>query len=99
MDEIKSMRDRIIFAYKDRFDPRLKINYETYFSGKFAYYDKLPSQLKIKFLLRVRKFARAKSFEGRNDLVVNEEMKAMIAAAAVQLTFGLQHFVLDHFSE
>ena len=48
--------------------------------------------------MRMRRFLRFKTFEGRHNLVVTEEMKALVAASAVQLTFGLKDFVLAHFN-
>ncbi len=71
---------------------------EKYLLHRFSYYDKLSEQLKVKFLLRVKNFISAKTFTGREGLVVTNEMKSWVAASAVQLTFGLSKYSLNHFS-
>src|SRR4051794_7597703 len=46
--------------------------YEIHLLHRFPYYDRLPEQLKAKFLLRVKRFISDKSFEGREDLVITD---------------------------
>lgn len=53
---------------------------------------RLSKNLQMKFLLHVRKFMSEKKFEGRSDLIITEEIKALVSAAAVQLTFGLNKY-------
>jgi len=98
-DEIRATRDKIILAFGGTFDASLREHYEKIFAGRLTYYERLPDDLKLKFILRVRNFVRVKTFESRQDMVITEEIKVMIAAAAVQLTFGLKNYVLDYFSK
>ena len=72
---------------------------EKYLLNRFPYYDRLPPKLKVKFLHRVKNFIADKSFEGRENLEVTDEMKTWVAASAVQLTFGLDKYSLNHFSK
>ncbi len=61
------------------------------------YYNLLSEQHKRLFIMRTQMFMNYHSFEGRNDLMITEEMRVRIAATAVQLTFGLKEYLLRHF--
>jgi Mlc titration factor MtfA (ptsG expression regulator) len=60
------------------------------------YYRSLNDTGRSRFLHRVLLFMEAKEFE-YIDIEPDESMPLLISAAAVQLTFGLEHFRLDHF--
>ena len=62
----------------------------------FIYYQRLSLQQQQIFEQRVIRFIRQKQFIGRG-LEVNQTMRVLIAAAAVQLTFGLPDIALRHF--
>ncbi|MGZ3883802.1 MAG: zinc-dependent peptidase [Bacteroidia bacterium] len=64
-----------------------------------AYYRKLQEQGRERFAGRVQRFMEKKSFSGRQGLVVTDEMKVLISAAAVQVTFGLDTWDLSYFNE
>jgi len=64
----------------------------------FAYYRTLDSQQKYEFTQRVDAFLKEKEFVSRGNLEITEEMKILVAACAVQLTFGLSPVYLSHFS-
>ncbi len=61
------------------------------------YYRSLSGPQKIKFLHRCMVFMNRKRFEGREGLVISDEIKIRISAAAIQLTFGLSDYSLKHF--
>lgn len=63
---------------------------------KFPYYKALSSKFKIEFERRLKYFLMHKEFEGRR-MEVTEEMKTLIGACAVQLTFGYRPLRLAHF--
>jgi MtfA peptidase len=63
----------------------------------FEYYRNMPPQLQRVFRSRLAKFMRSKTFETRQELELKEEMKIMISACAIQLTFGLSDFRLNFF--
>ena len=63
----------------------------------FPYYQQLPLPQKKVFMKRVMQFIQQKQFIARGFNLVTLEMKAMIAASAVQLTFGLPQVSLTHF--
>jgi Mlc titration factor MtfA (ptsG expression regulator) len=68
------------------------------FSGRFKFYDNLSEDDRKKFLFRVNSFLEKKRFLSRAGLEITEEMKAMVAGAAIQLSFGLQNFTFDYFN-
>lgn len=62
-----------------------------------TYYQRLPAHKQIEFARRVQQFVLMKRFVPRNMERVTTEMKVLIAASAVQLTFGLSRVFLKHF--
>lgn len=65
----------------------------------FSYYRDLSPLNKTKFELKVTNFIYGKKFIPRNVDEITLEAKVLIAASAVQLTFGLPHVYLRHFSK
>lgn len=65
----------------------------------FPFYRKLNDEGKEKFAQRVAYFVYRKRFIPRNVDHVTIEAKVLIAATAVQLTFGLTDVYLDHFNK
>lgn len=92
------LKDKVALAFAGKVIPR-NDDLEKYLLHRFPYYDRLPDQLKVKFLLRVKNFIRNKEFEGREGIEVTNEIKTWVAASAIQLTFGLSKYALDHFSK
>jgi len=99
LESSKYIKDEIRLFFLNKGSGSLKEDYEKYLNGKFAYYDRLPGKLKVKFLLRVRSFISSREFYGRGELEVTDEMKVLVAASAVQLTFGLEKYRFDYFSK
>lgn len=62
--------------------------------NKFDFYKRLPSREKKFFEHRLVCFIKDKKFVGRSGLVVSEEMKTLISATAVMLTFGYRNFYI-----
>jgi len=81
-------RRRIYEAKHDDFDGLL--------SRYNPYYRSLSNAGRQRFLQRVLLFMEAKQFE-YIDIEPDESMPLLISAAAVQLTYGLEHFRLDYF--
>ena len=67
-----------------------------YLSKKFPYYQDLPADDKHKFALRVSGFIATTNFNGMEGFTVTEEVKCYISACAVQLTFGLEGYLLEN---
>jgi len=62
-----------------------------------AYYKLLAHEQKAYFEKRVQRFMYAKRFISRGVGPVTDEMKVLISASAIQLTFGLQEIYLANF--
>ena len=75
----------------------LQPNFHILLHSNFKYYRSLPPKSQRLFRRRVKVFLSGREFHGRNGLVVTEEMKVLIAASAVIITFGLDHFVFTTF--
>jgi Mlc titration factor MtfA (ptsG expression regulator) len=63
----------------------------------FPYFSQLLPPDQDKFLVRLKKFIKCKCFI-IHDIKGYREMPILISASAVQLTFGLQKYLLPHFS-
>ncbi|MFH0892836.1 MAG: zinc-dependent peptidase [Bacteroidota bacterium] len=78
-----------------------QIKKEKYFkvlNEKNSYFKALSEKGKNKFVYRTERFARIRDFETREGLELTEEMKILISASAVQLSFGLRKFKLPKFT-
>jgi Mlc titration factor MtfA (ptsG expression regulator) len=71
---------------------------ERVLQQKFSYYQRLIVRDKQRFARRVEKFISKKEFIGKGGLTVTSEMSILIAASAIQLTFGLEQFMLGNFT-
>ncbi|MEP5612803.1 MAG: zinc-dependent peptidase [Cyclobacteriaceae bacterium] len=68
-----------------------------YLNTYFTFYQKLPPESKKVFSQRVARFITTKKFIARNIDSVSDEMKVLISASAIQLTFGFPKLQLSHF--
>lgn len=71
--------------------------YRSILEKYFKYYQQLSDKNKARFELKVANFIYGKRFIPRNVPEVTIEAKVLIAASAVQLTFGLRDVYLRHF--
>ena len=84
-------KKKIVRVYAKRHD-----DFETLLSRYNPYFRSLDKAGRERFLRRVLLFMELKKFE-YIDLEPQECMPLLVSAAAVQLTFGLEHFLLDYF--
>jgi len=77
----------------------LRRKYKTVLKKYFDYYQRLSPANKKAFERKVQYFITAKTFIAREIPKVTDEMKALIAASAVQLTFGYRRVILSHFTK
>lgn len=73
--------------------------YKEILRRNFKYYNLLSLKDKQVFERKLRNFIASKQFIPRQFPEVTDEMKVLISAAAVQLTFGLPRVFLRHFSK
>jgi len=58
----------------------------------------IPTERKA-FDHRVVKFLESREFEGRENVVITEQMKLLISATAVQISFGLRSYLIKEFAK
>lgn len=73
--------------------------YKDILQKYFPYYQSLGSPERAKFERKVCNFLYSKRFIPRNISEVSIEARVLIAASAVQLTFGLPNIYLQHFDK
>ena len=70
--------------------------YDTLLSAYNGYYNSLPDHLRKKFVERVIWFTNTKTFSCVN-LAPDDRMPWLISAASIQISFGLDNYLLDFF--
>jgi len=78
--------------------PGISNNYSAIISRLLPYFNQLNESNKQKFLKRVYNFRKSKSFHF-HGLEPLEEITILVSAAAVQVSFGLQHYLLPFFKD
>lgn len=63
---------------------------------KSPYFRNLSANAKEIFVARLFNFMEDKEFIGREGLVITDEIKVLISASAIQLTFGLKDYMISH---
>lgn len=71
-------------------------DYDELLSRYNPYYKSLTKAGKDRFLNRLLHFIEVKKFD-YIDIEPEESMPLLVGAAAIQLTFGLEHYLLDYF--
>jgi Mlc titration factor MtfA (ptsG expression regulator) len=66
---------------------------------QFTFYNKLTKKEQGYFEHRVASFINDKDFIGRDELVISEDIKILISATAVMLTFGFRDFYIGLISK
>lgn len=86
------------FAHKAKkmYDDKHTV-YDRIIQQYIPYYQRLDAVQRDRFLKRALIFMASKRFEFV-EMEEEEHMSLLISAAAVQLTFGLQHYLMDHFN-
>ncbi|MES2617790.1 MAG: zinc-dependent peptidase [Bacteroidota bacterium] len=69
---------------------------DTLFQSRIAFYRNLDKHSREKFIYRVHEFIRTREWVGFYEFEMQSEHRAIVAACAVQLTFGLKRYGLEH---
>ncbi|MGZ4035028.1 MAG: zinc-dependent peptidase, partial [Bacteroidia bacterium] len=72
---------------------------ENILTQKFSYYQNLDESEKKRFVKRTKEFIKIKEFYPSGGMEITDEMIILISASAIQLTFGLNEYLLDSFSK
>jgi Mlc titration factor MtfA (ptsG expression regulator) len=87
-------RKKPFFIHVPFFLRKLDARKKSILRNKFRFYNKLTQKHQLIFEHRVASFIKDKDFIGREGLEVTEEMKVLISATAVMLTFGFRDFYI-----
>jgi hypothetical protein len=71
-------------------------NYSFIIGGRINYFNELSPELKRRFVDRVYNFNRSKQFHFIG-LEQKDEVPVLVGASAVQVTFGLKNYLMQHF--
>lgn len=86
--------------FKPTQDLKILPQYKLILQNQCDYYKKLSSKSKLHFEQRVQIFIDIKEFIPRGKLhMVTDEMKVLIAATAIQITFGYPQVFFSHFKK
>lgn len=69
----------------------------AFYRRYFSYFNTLDKTWQDEFVRRALLFSNSKRIIGQEGFEVNNKVRAIIAASAVQLTLGLKHWQLDFF--
>ncbi len=70
-----------------------------FYSKYFSYFNMLEEAEKDRFLIRCIQFISEKEIQGAENFPMNNQVKAIVAASAVQLTLGLEVWNLSYFKK
>lgn len=85
---------RPVYIHFPFFLRNLNTNQKAILNNEFPFYRKLKVRHKRYFEHRVASFIRDKHFIGRESLQITDEMKILISATAVMITFGFRDFYI-----
>ena len=83
---------------EESISPEVANDYSAIISRVLPYFNQLNESNKQKFLGRVYNFKKIKSFHF-HGLEPQEEIKILVSAAAIQVSFGLKHYLLPYFKD
>jgi len=85
----KPLYNHVYFRLK-----RLNPNQQSILRNGFNFYNKLTKKQRRYFEHRVACFIEDKTFIGRDRLAINDEIRVLISATAVMLTFGFRDYFI-----
>ena len=88
-----------LFIHKYLFLRRLTQKQRFILKQRFSFYNKLTKLQQRYFRHRVASFIKDKDFIVRDGLVMTDEIKVLISATAVMLTFGFRNFYIGLISK
>lgn len=76
---------------------KLPVNLLTQLQLKSSYYNRLHSRDQKYFEHRVFCFLRKYTFKSRNEAIIDDELKILVASAYVMITFGMRRYLTKAF--
>jgi MtfA peptidase len=90
-NQYKKLHEEAVEAVTENYE-----HYDTLLANYNSYYRSLSPLLRQRFLQRVTEFRETKEFK-YIDIAPDDKMLLLISAAAIQLSFGLDKYLLEYF--
>ena len=90
---------RPLYFHFHPFVKKLNSQQQSILKDNFPFYNKLNKRQKKYFQHRVKSFIIDKHFISRSDLKINDEIRVLVSATAVMLTFGFRDFYIGLISK
>ncbi len=78
---------------------KLSLPQQSILRNQFPFYQKLSAKHQIYFEHRVYKFLKKYPFYSRAGFVINDEVKILIAATGIMITFGMRNYLFHRLSQ
>lgn len=91
--------DKPLYIHWYPYVRKLNASQRYFLENEFSFYQKLSKRKKRFFEHRVASFITKYQFIGKGGFVVTDEVKIMLAATFVMLTFGMRHYLIDNFDK
>ncbi|GAA4886537.1 zinc-dependent peptidase [Flaviramulus aquimarinus] len=85
---------RPAFVHFYPFIKKLNSNQTNILKQQFTFYNRLDAKHQRYFRHRLASFIDDKSFVGRDGFLITEEVKVLVSATALMLTFGFRDFII-----
>ena len=86
-----------LYLYLYPFPKKLTLTQKQILINEFPFFKKLSNKKKIYFEHRVKGFLSHYQIIGKEELLVTDEMKIIIAGTYIMLTFGMRHYLINLF--
>jgi hypothetical protein len=73
------------------------LSVKTVLDSDYPYFKSLSPVLQKRFIERTIRFIEEKKYVGRQNLIISNRIRVVVAACAVQVTFGLDSYLLETF--
>lgn len=87
---------RPVFVHFYLFKRKLNKKQTEILEKEFTFYRRLDNKHKSYFRHRVATFIKRKRFEGKKGFIITDEVKVLVAATAVMLTFGFRNYLVGY---
>ena len=96
---LKKLSFKYWFIHFKFFPKKISEKQQVCLSRNFSFYRKLKPYYQKSFDHRVAKFIKTYHFIPRQNFVLNDEIKTLIAGCYVKLTFGMNDFLASNFNK
>jgi Mlc titration factor MtfA (ptsG expression regulator) len=86
-----------LYLYLYPFPKKLTLTQKQILEKEFPFFKKLSDRKKVYFEHRIKEFLNHYQFIGKEELLITDEMKIIIAGTYIMLTFGMRHYLINLF--